>query len=207
MKYIVINDTKKKYPNIMLENLEDLELFIKYDSIIRSKQAANFWIGFKSSWYKNNPGAYAQHEVSSKNNIAYLLALKLDLSGKTTSLSEYCSMADNILIDKYKSMQKYIAEGYTIKVNDRGGYCPSYINEQELFKYENIEDITDEQQVLNFILCGSLESPMVINRRAIIIENADYVSNHLIDKFTNATKIKSESIQRFTGFKLNTMIS
>ncbi len=202
MKHFTTIYKEVSYDHILIENIDDLEKFVVSDSVIRSKQAINFWLGFKTHNFRNTPINYYQHESDSPNPLAYALSLKMELKNSETSLVDYCGDADNLLNSKYKSMFECINKGYFIRVNTLGGYCP--LNKKEVDDIKNAIEIENTEQIQNFILTGNLDLKMEINSRAILIENANYVSDDLISLFK--TKTGENEIQIEKLFKQKTLL-
>ncbi len=203
MKYFNFEEQSVKYPHILLENMQDLEDFISFDSAVRSKQAASFWIGFKSQKFRDTPMNYACHEVESSNTMASLMAHSMELSEKGTSLVEYCTKADKFLQDKYLTMGNHIRSGRPIRVNDKGGYCPIYL-ETDLDDAIDCVNVEDKEQTRNFILTGTLEYSMVITSPTIVIENGEKVYS-IVDNYKKVSGDATE-VQIFCKFKYYTIL-
>lgn len=208
MKYFTTYNSKEDqhYTQLLLENDDDLNVFKSYDEIIRSKQAVNFWIAFKTQtgFIRSTAMEYYQHEKECKNTILQaLMSTWMDLSREPVKLVDYCKKADNILAEKYHSMQKYLSKGIMIRVNAIGGFSPY---ECDMFKEENLCNVDTNEQVCNFILTGKLEDPMFINKDTIVLENADFYPNNLVSDFCKITKEDKNNIQVFNTFKLRTIL-
>jgi len=201
MKLIKLTSKNKDWSFICLESKDDL---VKYQAIneqVKSKQAVDFWFGFKSHKFRNSPTSYAQHELESNNTIGLPLAIKMDLSEKPTSIIDFCSMADNIINDMHSCMFKYIDIGEMVRINYMGGYCPI----DNLNEYHTVIDI-NEQEMYNFIVCGDIKSVFEINSDTIVIENNKYIPEELVNKFNEFTSIPKNNIQVITSFKSKSLL-
>ncbi len=208
MKYFVSKTSEGTFPQLLIETIKDLNTFIIFDSLIRSKQAISFWMGFKTQNYRKNLGDYYCHEKECRNTaIQAVLATKFDLEiyikEKTVSLIEYCNGADNILADKYQGMLGMIQNGDIVRTNHYGGYSPY---DKDMFDVVKIFDVTDDEQVKNFIINGELNIPMTINSKAIVIENSDWEPESVITTFKKLKKLSDNDIQIFKTFKLKTIL-
>jgi hypothetical protein len=204
MKYFVSKTSEGIFPQLLIETLKDLNTFIIFDSVIRSKQAVSFWMGFKSQKYRTELGDYYNHEKECKNTaIQALIAITIGLKESTTSLIEYCNTADKLLANKYEGMMKYLSQGKTIRTNHFGGYSPY---EEGMYPANEMIDVSEEEQVKSFILNGQLNIPMSINSKAIVIENSDWEPESLIKSFKKLKNLTDDDIQVFNTFKLKTIL-
>ncbi len=208
MKFFNTLTGDKKHPQLLIESIEDLNTYILHDSVIRSKQAADFWIAFKTQTYRTNIADYYQHEKECRNTaiqcmLAVDINIKAQLTNQVTSLIEYCSKADKFLADKYSAMLRFLNNGQVVRTNHLGGFCPY---EDGMFEIDEMVDVDSEEQVKSFILDGRLDISMKINKKTIVIENSDNIPESLIETFQKISNIKKEDIQVFNTFKLKTIL-
>lgn len=205
MKYFVEKIKNVSYPNLLIETPKDLDLFISLDSLIRSKQAVGFWIAFNSQSFKKSPMDFLVHEMETPNPLAIALSHKMSLNAKSTSLVEYCDGADKLLNDKYRFITKTILDGKCVKINSNGGVCP-YDIQEPLFEIHDIGHDLTEEEIKNFILCGSRKIDIEIKNQTIVFENSNHEPKHVIGKFSSITKIKQKNIQVLNLFKAKTLL-
>lgn len=203
MKYFNTIADNKKYSQLLIENEKDLILFISYDSEIRSKQSIDFWIGFKTQTFRTSMGDYYCHERDCRNtSIQQFMALYVEMKG-VESVIDYCSASDKILGSKYSTMQNILNRGEYVRVNNLGGYSPY---NDGMFVIDEMKDIVEDEQVKNFILSGEINLPMVIDKKCLVLENADRPPSNFISKIKDIIKYDDNDIQTFTTFKLKTIL-
>jgi hypothetical protein len=197
-----------KHSQLLIENYDDLNKYIHWNSLIRSKQAGNFWIGFKSQNYRQSMSDYYAHERECRNTVIQnVLSLECE-NRATTSLLEYCQIADKILFDIYSTMKKFLDRGELVRVNHLGGYSPYH---DGMFIIDDMIEITDDNQIMDFILTGELSLSMEITKKSIYMENADKLNGftqydkEILDKLQKYY-INKEDIQIFNQFKLKTIL-
>lgn len=192
-----------KYSFVYLENKQDAEYFTQVNSLIKSKQAISFWMGFKSqpSHFIRTPMNYVQHEVRN-NVVAQLLAMKMEFSEKPTSIVDFCSHSDSLIADMNNSIFKYIEKGLGVRINAVGGYCPIKLDVSE---YEKVLDI-NEQEMYNYLLHKDIDFKFEINKENVVIENDNYIPETLINNFCQLTDTAKDDIQIFSSFKHRTIL-
>jgi len=197
------NEASKKYSFICLENKQDAEYFTQVNSLIKSKQAISFWMGFKSQegFIRHDPMNFVAHEVR-ENGIASLLAMKMNYSQEPTSLVQYCSNADALISDMNSTIFEYIEKGWGIRLNAVGGYCPIKLDVGE---YEKVVDI-NEQEMYNFLLHKDIDFKFEIKKESVVIENDNYIPKDIISSFCQLTDTAKNDIQIFSSFKHRTIL-
>lgn len=190
---------------LLLENLQDLQIYQNLNQQIKSKDSINFWIGFKSQTFRNSALGYAQHEAESGNTISHLLAYHLDVfrKGESTSMVEYCDIADSIIANVHQGMMDIIENRNSfVRINKMGGYCPI---DKNLSVYHN-QIIINEQEMCNYLLHGEINVDFSIQNKTLVIENDGYLPVSVIEKFTTLTGIAKEDLQIITDFKHKTLL-
>lgn len=201
---VTLKGETKEYLFLCLENIKDAEYYIQLNSLIKSKQAISFWMGFKSqsgNFIRESPLNYLVHEEPSNNIIANALAIKMNLSEEPTSLVKYCTDADVLIQDMNFNIVKHLTKGCLIRINAVGGYCPI----ENYNDYEKVVDI-NEQEMYNFLLHQSIDFKFEITKPTLVIENDNYIPIKLIDDFCDKTKTNKEDIQIITSFKHRTIL-
>ncbi len=193
--------THKNYNYICIENEHDAQVFAQYNSLIKSRQSVNFWMGFKSQSYRNNMVDYQQHDGERDNIMANVMATRCNLSETEVSMLDYCNLSDKIIEDMNRQVLKFIHEGRLVRIADTGGYCPI----DDLKEYDNALDI-NEEEALNFMLHKSIDFNFEITKPTIVIENAPRIPKELIEEFCVKTNTDKESIQVFNSFKQRTIL-
>ncbi len=197
----------EKYSSLLIETEVDLNLFISYDSIIRSKQAVNFWMSFKTQSFYSSMNGYLQHEKESKNiAMLCLMALHVDLHG-VSSVAEYCAKADSLLDNKYNSMRNIIYSGKCVRVNHIGGYSAYNEAIHKMDEEQSIDISSDGEKVKNFILVGDIKLSIPNNKKCIVLENADYKPERFITEIKDILNYKdNKDIVCITNLKLKTIL-
>ena len=201
MKLLTSNSRGENYSFICLESNNDVLIYKVINEQIKSKQAVDFWFGFKSQTFRKSISDYAVHEAESTNGMAFILATKLEFSEKPTSIADYCGFADDIINDMHKSMFEFIDKGKMVRINRNGGYCPI----DNLDEYHTAVDI-NEQEMFNYIVSGDINLKFEITSDTIVIENANYIPDDLIRDFNKLTSIPKNEMQIITSFKTKSIL-
>lgn len=192
---------QKEYDFIILESLEDAEIYAKINAEIKSHQAINFWMGFKSQTFRQRPSDYYIHEEPQDNIMGAVLSIKLSFSQSPVSLVQYCSYSDNIISDMNSCIYKYINRGEFVRINAIGGYCPV----KSLGGYKTVRDIT-EIEMFNFLLHKDTGYNFEIAGKHLVIENDKYIPKDLINLYCQKTGITTNEVQVFNSFKHRTIL-
>ncbi len=191
------------YSFLFLENMQDVLFYQSINEQIKSRQSVNFWIGFKSQTFRPDIVNFAAHEAESDNAISRFMAAELAWRGTSTSLIDYCGIADNIINEIHAMMKKFILNGQLVRVQKNGGYCP--IKSEDYAEYDSIVEI-NEQEMYNFLLNGDIQSEFKITSKTILIENDSYIPHRLVENFCDLTATDKNDIQLITSFKLKTIL-
>lgn len=197
----VVTHKKEIFQTLILENSKDLALYIPLNQQIKSKQAVNFWFGFKSQSYRESVSDYLVHE-DNKNTIAKVLAIKMEYKNTgSTSIIDFCNDTDKIIYDVHKRMCEFIYRGDMVKVNNLGGFC----NIQDFSDFNSVVDI-NEQEMYNYLISGQIDLNLKITSDTIVIENASAVPMNLISSYCELTNSQPDNIQIITSFKQKTLL-
>lgn len=207
------NYQDKIYSFLCLESKEELEVYHVIDKNIKSNQAVGFWMGLKSqpSHYTRTAINYLAHKNRcNQNGMASIMAVKLHTKQGETSVVEYCQEADNIISKVHSSQLSLINDGYMIRINESGGYCPisTLDNSSIHFQYPtylSVEDI-NEQEMHNWILHKDIKSKFEISSETIVIENDSRIPKKLIEKYCNENNENPDNIQVITSFKFKSIL-
>jgi hypothetical protein len=191
--------TKDNYEFILLQSFEDLEKYAAFDANKKAHEATNMWFGFKSQKFYQTTSDYIVHNRPSEGDIGGLLAFSLDRKEGPTSISEYCHMADSLINRIHRNMAKHILNGFTVRLNKKGGYC--ILSKEELNEYEATG--IDAIQMNNFLLNGNLNLALSLAYPAVIIENQSDPG----EKFTKwLSSLSDTPFTLINNFKQKTII-
>ena len=195
----------KEHKSVILENMDDLMVYVPLNAKIKAKQAIGFWVGFKNqpSNFVRSPLSYAQHE-GDHGGMSNLMAHHLTYNEKSpVSLVDFCNTSDSFINDIHVQMYKYISEGKVICVNYKGGYCGW--NSIEELNPKSVIDINDKQ-LHNYLLQKEIFGEFKITSSTVVIENDNYIPDTVITSFCNLTNINRKDLQIIQGFKTKTLL-
>lgn len=201
MKLLTNTYRDKKYLFICLENKQDADVYSKVNAEIKSHQAVNFWMGFKSQTFHASPSDYYAHEEPADNIMGAALSLKMSLAQKPVSIIDYCNDSDSIINYMNSRIYQYLNRGDMVRINSAGGYCPI----QSLEEYETISDIS-EMEMFNLLLHKDITYTFEITGNSLVIENDKHIPNDLILSFCKKSGFKESEIQIFNSFKHRTVL-
>ena len=199
------NIKKEKYWNhLVLETIEDFNIYKVIDEKVKAHQSVNLWFGFHSQKFRDTIGTYAQHEAEGSNGMAQVMATYTTLaqmSGKDVNLANYCLVADNIVAELYQYMKETINKGKFIRINKSGGTCSIGT---DLSEYAVIQDI-NELELHQFLLNGEIDTKFVMNNKTVVIENASYIPQ-VVERYCKLTSTDPKTIQVITSFKQKSIL-
>ena len=192
--------SSKTYIHILIENLIDAKMYWDVYAPITAKKNMNAWFGFKSQTFRQSINDYLTHEGTNTAPETRVLAMTLDFKETSTSLVEFCTMSDNLMLQKYDIIKSQLGkEKGIVRINREGGV--GILTLDELSKYDEFIEITEENiDILQaFIICGEIHLPKIeINKEIIIIENTRDINERFVNElYKIIDKDKIQIINRF----------
>lgn len=182
MKLIKLKDkNEKEYNwNLVIETLEDLELYSKLDFKIAVEDAGNLWKDIKE-----NENLNINEYSKGKHPIVKWCHFRLNYkSTKETTLTEYSHIIDETHHKKYLGIKQIIDSGKSVRTNYNGGYNIFDIN------YDVLDVIECNSDALYaYLTSGKVNEPdLSIDKEVLIIENDKKATEWSLDKAKQLNK-------------------
>lgn len=198
MKFVRITHTftpdEAGHWNLCIETPEDLMVYKEIDGNRNALSAWGFWGRAKRAAKK---GYDVFHTSQGDYGINRLMAHRLHYAGKDTTLFDYCSQVDEILIGKYHNMMRMLIDGEHVRTVWQGGYSPmsSFVIKEEA--------TCDSASLALYLSTGRIDESVEINKGIVVFENSDVLSDNLIEFCYR--KYGWRGVQRICNLRAHTM--
>lgn len=187
---------------LIIENLDDVEVYAKHFSELAARANADAYVGFKKQKFRSTLSDYLVHEGPRYNSVTKLVAMKLNYKDTPTSILEYASMCDSIMESKIANIYKFVAQGKLVRTSHSGGYC--YDTEEYYNLCEEILDDVSEEQTINFLRTGNPSYELGFTNESVLIENQSEVDADFMFKVRDHKEFNLVDYQIITDFKVKT---
>lgn len=186
-----------RYWNLILETMEDVQVYFKASSELSAKQFLNIWVAMKGgqTW----PHYFNQrvHQASIAG-AAMKISFQAEETGKV-SLIEGCEIHDKLLYGKLQSMIRIMMSGDKIRVSSKGGYS----NFDDMFQTHE-EMVCNENQMKEYLMgFDNIKIEFTISKPIIVIENESMISKELSKKIDDL-KYDYKTYETLFNFKYRT---
>lgn len=191
------------YNFIILETMDDLEIYQNSFLPISAKSFVKNWFDFNQST-KSTFRDYVSHLGSTVKAEQVLMGFELEYIHGNKNIVEICQMFDNILYKKLEGIRKQISEGKIIRINKNGGYCDIDAEEikQHIVLY-TVDSTADNRQLNSFLLNSKFEvEKMDLNHNSILIENDESVDPVFLSTLSEMNLKNIKQITNFNNLQL-----